>query len=311
MKSLAVAKAKEKGTEAAIEEQQILKAEQQRRNARLIKAAHQQQRAKMVAVIGPSPDGGRQEYSTRESMGTVMLDELRKRFFQGSDTPFMQEPLLSIIGNTGTGDAAEEILQGSFDAPVNTSVHTVKLIEQLKRTRETWDFEIDVAEYRERWQKKNDHTAAGPSGLRFPHFKAGAQHDKIGAFEAVMTGLPFQFGFAPKRWREGAAIMIPKIEGNWNVEKLRIIILFEADFNFGNKEAGLKMVDAAERANGLAPEQYGGRRKAEVMPGMSAVMHALNKVLTYDAFRYQKREAALTSSDAKACYDRIVHAPAG
>jgi len=52
----------------------------------------------------------------------------------------------------------------------------------------------------------------------------------------------------------------------------------------------------------LAPEQYGSRA------GLAAIFQSLNMQLFLDVVRQRKLPAAICSNDAKACYDRIVHA---
>jgi len=61
-------------------------------------------------------------------------------------------------------------------------------------------------------------------------------------------------------------------------------------------------MDRAELLHALAPEQYGSRIDH------AAIYQSLNMQLTYDLIRQQRLTAAVCSNDAKACYDRIVHA---
>jgi len=51
--------------------------------------------------------------------------------------------------------------------------------------------------------------------------------------------------------------MLEKVAGNCVVEKLRIIMLFEADFNNNNKWIGRAVMQNAERRQEIALEQYG------------------------------------------------------
>ena len=83
---------------------------------------------------------------------------------------------------------------------------------------------------------------------------------------------------------------------------LRAILLFEADFNQNNKRFGRAVMYNAEDLCLLAKEQYGSRKRK------SAIDHCLNRRLTFDMARLRKRPLAVCSNDAKACYDRIVHA---
>ena len=49
---------------------------------------------------------------------------------------------------------------------------------------------------------------------------------------AGMASLPLKHGFAPKRWQSCINAILEKIPGKPIIEKLRIIMLYEADFNF-------------------------------------------------------------------------------
>jgi len=52
-------------------------------------------------------------------------------------------------------------------------------------------------------------------------------------------------------------MQLEKSLGNFNIEKLCIILLFEADFNQNNKWVGRAVMLNAESARMLAAEQYG------------------------------------------------------
>ena len=60
-------------------------------------------------------------------------------------------------------------------------------------------------------------------------------------------------------------------------------------------------MDNAEAAGVIAPEQYGSRKKHQV------ISQAINKRLAYDIIQQLKVPAILCSNDAKSCYDRVVH----
>jgi hypothetical protein len=55
----------------------------------------------------------------------------------------------------------------------------------------------------------------------------------------------------------------------------------------------------AKEANSIAPEQFGSRK------AKSSISIALNKLLTTDILRQEKRNFSLVTLDAKSCYDRI------
>ena len=69
-----------------------------------------------------------------------------------------------------------------------------------------------------------------------------------------MTNIPYATGLAPTRWKSGINVMIEKKKGDFRVNKLRTILLFEADFNQNNKLLGRDMMYNAEKFLCLAPE---------------------------------------------------------
>jgi len=52
-------------------------------------------------------------------------------------------------------------------------------------------------------------------------------------------------------------VMLEKLAGNDNIEKLQIIMLFKANFNNNNKWLGGATMKLAEEQDLLALEQYG------------------------------------------------------
>eukprot|EP00956_Cyclotella_meneghiniana_P000972 scaffold1144_cov22-Cyclotella_meneghiniana.AAC.6 len=86
------------------------------------------------------------------------------------------------------------------------------------------------------------------------------------------------------------------------INKLRAILLMEADFNAANKIIyGERMLDQARKYKLMPEEIISERGKMPDDGGMS-------KILFYDIVRQLKRSAGLASVDAANCYDRIAHA---
>jgi hypothetical protein len=151
------------------------------------------------------------------------------------------------------------------------------------------------------WKKVRERTSAGISGLTIPQMKAHLLHAHNVQVDTIFARLPYQWGFSPERWRKGVDVMLEKKKGVYNIDKLRAILLYEADFNQNNKKLGRQMLAMAERFDALAPEQFGSRKF------LSAVDQSLNKALIFDLWRMSRSPAALYSNDANGCYDRIVH----
>jgi len=140
--------------------------------------------------------------------------------------------------------------------------------------------------------------------MHFGVFKAGAQNEYIALFDATMTEIPMLTGYSPERWRQVTDAMLLKKSGVYEVDKMRTIVIFEADFNALNKILGRTMMWTAEDCNQLAREQYGSRKRHR------SIDQGCNKRLSTDLILMLRWPGVICSNDAKSCYDRIVHAVA-
>lgn len=96
--------------------------------------------------------------------------------------------------------------------------------------------------------------------------------------------------------------MLEKEMGNKLINKLRAILLMEADFNATNKIIfGERMLDNARKYK-LLPDDIFSEKQRMADDG------AVSKILFYDIVRQLKRPAGLASVDAANCYDRVAHA---
>jgi hypothetical protein len=104
-----------------------------------------------------------------------------------------------------------------------------------------------------------------------------------------MASIPYKTGISPERWQHGTDVMLEKQTGNFRVDKLRAISLYEADFNQNNKKIGRDMMYTAEDLKVIAQEQFGSRAN------LSSIDHSLNKRLTYNIIRQKKQPSAVCS----------------
>jgi Reverse transcriptase (RNA-dependent DNA polymerase) len=160
---------------------------------------------------------------------------------------------------------------------------------------------ITTEEHIEMWRHMRETTSAGPTGLHFGHLIAGTYDEQIANLDASLAHMAFVSGYASERCQDGTNVMLVKKEGKYLPEELRTILLFDVQFNGNNKLLGRRMMTFAEELNLIAPEQYGSRKHK------SAMHQCMNKRLTFDLWRQLKWPAAMSMSDLKSCYDRIVH----
>jgi hypothetical protein len=273
--------------------------EKQRREARQIKFVLKPTNRKGLSDIEVQDQSGQWVELTKQvDIEEALLHELSLRFNQVAETPFQTEPLLSTVGNVGTTPSADLILQGELPIPPTTDVWAAKLIPFLKQVLPTADLvDLTPEQYAASWKKVKEKTSAGPSGMTIPHMKAHGTSRFVTEVDTILANLPYRFGFSPRRWRKGLDVMLEKKPGVRQLNKLRAILLYEADFNQNNKRLGRDMLFRAEDGNAVAVEQFGSRKH------MSATDQSLNKTLTFDIWRQLRQRGALCSNDAKACYD--------
>ena len=98
------------------------------------------------------------------------------------------------------------------------------------------------------------------------------------------------------------SVMLEKKPGCKIIEKLRAILLMEADFNCHYRIIfGDRMMKLA-REHGLVPEEIYSEK------GKTPEDAILQQLLVYDIARQLRRPLMVVSVDAAQCYDRIAHA---
>ena len=139
------------------------------------------------------------------------------------------------------------------------------------------------------------------SGIHFGHYIGACDSEMLSNLHATFLDLVISTGSIVTRWVKGLSVMLEKIKGNIQVEKLRTILLMEADYNFLNKLLiGIRLMRRLEGENRF-PADLGGSRKEH-----DAIDIALGRKLTSNIMRQLQRTGTITGVDAASCYDRIV-----
>ena len=95
--------------------------------------------------------------------------------------------------------------------------------------------------------------------------------------------------------------MLEKTPGKPIIEKLCIIMLYEADFNFVLKLIwGQRHVRHAEKYWCLGNSNHGSRSERQTIDAL------LEKLLLYEYARLTRTSLVTVDNDAKSCYDRII-----
>jgi len=115
--NLIQAQAQAKGVKTKTLWKQHRATERARNTARLVWAALQSTNhsGPLQAVIGPSPEGERQEFSTKNALERACLEEAGRRFSQANDTPLFHAQFMKCFGEIGTNRPDfKKVLEGKF-----------------------------------------------------------------------------------------------------------------------------------------------------------------------------------------------------
>ena len=142
----------------------------------------------------------------------------------------------SVLAEHGTSEVAQAILDGTFDpTTLGMDEGTETFIRGLQRREKekslTIPRQMTTEEFQESMKITHEDTSSSASGLHYTLWKAIAEDDDLSATHAIMISLPFMYGFVCERWRKIIDCMLEKKAGVRQIHIMRIICLFEADFN--------------------------------------------------------------------------------
>jgi len=180
--------------------------------------------------------------------------------------------------------------------------------EMIKNLEEEISSEITEGDYIDGFKKWTESTSTSPSGRHLGHYKAIVSNPlkeerELNFIELYVKviNIPLKYGFAPSRWCNSITVMIEKDPGSPRIERLRIIHLFEADYNFCLKQLwGCRMVYQGEKYRCFGHQQFGSRLYHQAIDAVH------RKTLTFDLSQILCMNLGLLDNDALGCFDRIV-----
>ena len=244
--------------------------------------------------------------NTKNGLEDAIIPASKAKHRQCVKTDFMVHPLQPQFGYSGNDWAIDQVLNGTFGIPVGTSPAAAGLIKVMQRpatfrpNSPTCHY-ITTSDHILSWARAKERTSGGLSGLHFGLFKANAKVLRIAAVQASQRNICFVTGMVLDRWTYCLDAILLKKVGNYNLEKLRTVVMLEPDFNMNNKKIGKDAMWNGTRCGIVSRENYGGKKHAR------APEVILNQVLVCDKMRADHRPAIIISNDAKGCFDRIVH----
>ena len=301
--ALAQARAEKEGGDAVSQLRALQDREQMRTKYRRIGCSLKQGKQSTTKIHVKTPEGFI-EITQMLTMEDYIMRENEEKFHQTEGwSPLLDGQLAKDLGCYGDGPKVDEVLNGTYLPPLGTTKATQLWLKSLAiphNSQRQW-LTTSLQNFRQGWKKVKERTTSGD--LHFGHFKASVDSSKIGQLQYQMSILPMQAGFSPERWKQGTDVMILKAPEVYFLDKLRTIVLYEADFNHENRRLGKDAMQSALDSDLIAAEQFS-------RPGRSAQDNALAKRLVFDHFRFLKHPFGMCACDLKSCYDRVVHTAA-
>ena len=249
-------------------------------------------------------DGSTLEVTTKTEMNKALLERNANHFHQAVETPFAQPPLSHLVPPMESNTIiAEKILSGDISDFTNQSVMLQELLQNLQKLPNIKDstYEVTDAEFIAGIKSISEGKSSSQSGRHYSMYKA------LLAFPFTVQVMVKMINFCVKnniilqRWKKILQVMLCKIPGNFQLDKMRVINLIEADINmFLRLTWGKKFVRNILKYDQFLPEQMGNR------PGYQCSSAVLSKVVSFDLIRLLRASATVFNNDAKACYDRII-----
>ena len=240
----------------------------------------------------------------------ILLRQNFTQLLKSKSSVFTKGKIKEAIGWEAANEISEQILQGIQNENIENATKDNKplqlFIKSMKKlqtrdgnTIEEMKWNYGIEEYKQTFSKTRESTACGPSGLHMSHWKAALESVKIMRAHSFFIWAAFKYGFAYERWETSIHCMLKK-KSNPFAQKLRIIQLFEGDFNGALKHIiGRKLMKHITSTKNIDGDVYGSRT------GKTAIEALLNLQLVFDHHRIWKKTMAMIFNDADGCFDRI------
>ena len=249
----------------------------------------------------------------------AIRDRLRKHFSQAKECNLTSPPLDTTMLFTAACEKAEQILTGTFDSSQMDEL-TAALLDcfsyapgagpAVEANLTLEDFLGKIKVWMERTSTSpitNVHLGHAKAYLAWvdldPKSEEGRRffelRDKIILGHLTLLNYALHFGYTYERWHSIVNGMLEKDPGRPKIHRLRVIHLYEWDFNLILCVKWRKLLHHICDNNLVNPACYG------TMPGHSSLDPVFVREMEYEISRLTRRPLVHFDNDATSCYDRI------
>ena len=253
---------------------------------------------------------------TPDEITKYLLERNKLHFGQAHGTPFTISPLSLQVDFGATTETCQTMLSGDYDAS-DIDALTNLVVQHFQSVTEDDTLPPSLTEKAmlDKYKFWPESTTTSPSGRHLGHYRSllptlptkteeEVQRDdrrrELASMHHSMIDYALTNGHAFKRWKKVVNIMLEKDPGNPKIHRLRVIHLYEADYNLILGVKWRELIHHCEDRHLLHPSLYGAR------PGRGALDPVFLEELTNEITRLSRKPLIKNAEDATACYDRII-----
>jgi hypothetical protein len=210
------------------------------------------------------------------------------------------------------------ILDGEYDSDDLDDASKVLLEHLTARSLSRCKFNITAEEFLGKLRSWDENTTTSPSGLHLGHYHAlwkpaaftkeeqaekqvfDDQRAMLLRAHVALLNYTIKFGYPLQRWLKVVNVMLEKDPGKPRIHRLRVIHLYEADYNLFLAVKWRETLHNAEDQHLLHPDAYGSR------PARSAHDPVAMEIWRNGIYRTSMKTGINLDLDATSCYDRIL-----
>lgn len=276
-----------------------------RREWQTIILASRKTRSKLILTVAVLKGNKSVNTVGKEVTEKAILNSLVQKFGRLTEgTPLMEGPLALALRPVCENEEMHSVLlEGGVGIPgIDENFELMLSILSGHFYQNALDGSISREDYVQFWKGADERTSLSPSIGHFGHYKAAVGFPTLENVYAPTCHTACSSGIPLEGWKRRFNCMLEKKEGKIRLDKLRAILLMEADFNFSDKLIFCsRILEQAEKHHALPNENAGSRNRRsyiKVAPKRGPVGNRL---------RLLNRPGCIIPADAHTCYDQIVH----
>ena len=186
-------------------------------------------------VVCPKEDDNdiTDEITDPEKLFEQPIQGNKKHFSQANETYLAKPPHSEILPPFHYSPVVDKILEGNLNSFYALPPELKSLLTEMKALDlpHTIDPTMTITNFREGMKKVSEEKLSSLSGRNYSIYKAMLPDNYFTGKVVELINKGVTHGFVLKRWRNVLQVMLCKKPGNYNIDKLRVIQLIEADLN--------------------------------------------------------------------------------